>query len=103
MCIRDSYNNGLRSLNGLGSNVDGRRLAFLQADALITDLEESSYNMGELCPSNTDSTPGSRDSTAISGISSPSSYVWSWGPWLSPNTHSLLGSRAANQVNNNWE
>lgn len=100
---RALYNNGLRSLNGLGSNVDGRRVAFLQSDALITDLKDSNYNMGELCPSNTDSTPGACDSNAISGISSTSSYVWSWGAWLSPNTHSLLGSRAANQVDNNWE
>lgn len=102
---RQSFNDTLRGLNGLGANVDGRRLALVQADALITDLKNSSYfTTTVLCPAAaTSGTPTDCNDTAISGISSPNSYVWAWRNWLSPNTHTLLGQRAANQAASNWE
>lgn len=114
------FNNGLRGINGIIN--DGRKIALIDTFdwSVLVARNPSGYGLVDVfnaaCPSVANSSAATYDPTAcyVDTVTTPTpttpaqaptnagQYMWSFGPWLGPGGHSLLGARAVSQVNLNW-
>lgn len=117
------FNYGLRGTNGIVN--DGKKIALISTFdwSILIARSPSSYSIADaldpacattyvphstaatytpaLCYIDAGDTNTSR-AASTTAVAYPSTYMWSFGPWLAPGGHALLGSRAVNQVNLNW-
>lgn len=113
------FNAGLRGTSGIIN--DGKKIALISTfdwtvllvrnpggnglidavNAACTTIPHSvtaSYTPSDCHEASSLTTPA----LASTAVASPLNYLWSFGPWLGPGGHTLLGARAVNQVNGNW-